>query len=304
MGAWLSTVKAAGRSFRDDNAPMLASALAYSTFFAIPSTLLVVVGLFTLTAGTGTITSLIHHLDSVMPSQATSLLESSLTRLHAHPAQSAIATAVGAGLALWSTTSAMTSYMTAINLAHERTDSRGFVRKRLVALVMVAIVGVAFLLVAVLLMFGPPLEHLAASHAGSASGAVAWLWWIGQWPILIGGLVVAFATMLHLGPDDERRLRLVTPGAVVSAALWLAASGGFAFYSATFGSYDKTWGSLSAVIFMLTWLWLSSMALLFGAELDAQAERVRGEAAGDRRPAQLHRHVALPRRHADRLAGR
>ena len=263
----------AGKRFLADNGPMLASALAYSAFFAIPSTLLVVVGLFTLIAGPGTITTLMQHFQHVMPAQATELLGSSLKRLDAHPAQSVVLTVVGFILALWSTTGAMGSYMTAVNLAYERKDSRSFVRKRIVALQLVAILCVAFALVAVLLMFGPQVEKLIASHAGGARGAINWIWWIAQWPILLGGLFAAFAGLLYLGPDIEReKWRWVTPGAVTTTVVWLAASGLFAVYTAMFGSYNKTWGALSAVIVMLTWLWLAGVALLFGAEIDAEME--------------------------------
>jgi len=287
----------AGKRLLANNGTMLASALAYGAFFAIPSVLLVVVGVFTLVVGPGTITSLMQHFNHVMPSQATSLLGSSLRRLDAHPAQSVVLTAVGFALALWSTTGAMTGYMTAINLAYERKDTRNFVRKRLVALVMVAVIGVAFLLVAVLLMFGPTVEHLLASHAGGASGAVGWIWWIAQWPILIVGLVAAFETLLYLGPDvPKRRWRLLSPGPLAAAVVWIAVSAAFALYSSSFGSYNKTWGSLSAVIVMLTWLWLSALALLLGAEIDALREQP--QLASQRAP-QPRRSVAPlgPERH-------
>src|SRR5438477_92562 len=127
------------------NGTMLASALAYSVFFAIPSVLLVVVGVFTLAVGPGTITSLMQRFNHVMPSEATSLLGSSLQRLDAHPAQSVAVTVVGFVLAIWATTGAMTGYMTAINLAYERKDTRSFVRKRLIALEMVGVIGIAVL---------------------------------------------------------------------------------------------------------------------------------------------------------------
>jgi membrane protein len=270
-------VVAAVKRFLDDNGTMLASALAYSTFFAIPAVLLVAVGAFTLLVGPGTIASLMAHFRHVMPAQATSLLGGSLQRLSQRPSTGVAMTVVGGVLALWSTTGAMTSTMTAINAAYERKDKRSFLKKRLVALELVAVIGAAFLLVAVLLIFGPQLERLLAAHVGGAGAAVAWIWWIAQWPILLVGLLAAFSTLLYLGPDVPRLpWRFVTSGALVATAIWLAASGAFAVYTASFGSYDKTWGTLSAVIVMLTWLWLASIALLLGAEIDAETERRRG----------------------------
>jgi membrane protein len=278
LADWRAILARAVKRFVDDNAMMLASALAYSAFFAIPAALLVAVGLFTLIAGPGTITSLMHHFHHVMPGQATSLLGSSLRRLDAHPAQSIAITAIGFVLALWSTTGAMNAYMTAINIAYERKDRRSFVRKRIVALKLVAIMCAAFALVAVFLMFGPQVEKLVASHADGAAGVVSWLWWVAQWPILLAGLLAAFAALLHLGPDiEEPRWELMTPGSIVTTFLWLATSALFAVYTAMFGSYNKTWGALSAVIVMLTWLWLTGMALLLGAEINAETERCRRE---------------------------
>jgi membrane protein len=257
-----------------DKGTMLASALAYSTFFAIPSVLLVVVGVFTLVVGPDTISSLMQHFSSVIPAEATNLLGQSLHRLDRRPSTSVAVTVVGVVLAVWAMTSAMTTYMTALDVAYERKDTRSFVRKRLVALALVALIGIVFLLVAVLLIFGPPLEQLVASHAGGASGAVRWIWWIAEWPILIGGLLVAFSILLDAGPDPARpRRRLLTPGSVLTTAVWLVASGAFAYFTSNFGTYNKTWGSLAAVIIMLTWLWLAALALLLGAELNAETGR-------------------------------
>src|SRR6201993_3991517 len=101
----------AAKRFLPDNGTMLASALAYSTFFAIPSVLLVVVGVFTLVVGPQTITSLMAHFSHVMPGQAASLLGGSLRRLNEHPSTGVVLTIVGVVLALWSTTGAMTTYM-------------------------------------------------------------------------------------------------------------------------------------------------------------------------------------------------
>ena len=290
---WRAILVRAVKEFLDDNGTMLASALAYSTFFAIPAVLLLAVGLFTLVTGPQTITTLMAHFSHVMPAQATSLLGGSLHRLDQHPSTGIVMVIVGFVLALWSTTGAMTTYMTALNLAYERKDGRSFVKKRLVAIELVAVIGFAFLLVAILLIFGPSLEQLVASHAGPASGAVGWIWWIATWPILVVGLLAAFATLLYLGPDAAHpRWRFITPGSLFAAFVWLAVSGAFAFYTSSFGSYNKTWGSLAAVIIMLTWLWLAGVALLLGAEINAEAERSRELREGQ--PAE--RRLQVPRR--------
>jgi len=273
---WKAIVIRAFKKFMANHATMLASALAYSSFFAIPSVLIVATGLFTLIAGPQTITNLIQHLHGVIPGQATSLLSQSLHRADAHPGTSLVMTILGFVLALWSVTGAMNAYMLAVNIAYERKDRRSFLQKRIVALKMAAVMGIAFALVGVLLIFGPVVERPIASHAGPAGSAINILWWVLQWPILLAGLLVAFATLLYLGPDvDHRKWRFLTPGSLVAALLWIAASGLFAVYTSMFGSYNKTWGTLSAVIVTLTWLWLTAMALLFGAEINAEAERSR-----------------------------
>ena len=287
---WLAVAGRAGRRMLEHNMTMIASALAYSTFFAIPSVLLAVVGLFTLLAGPTTIDTLSQHLGQVMPAQATQLLRGSLVRLEQKPSAGLTLTIVGFALAFWSMTGAMTSYMTALNLAYGQKDSRPFIKKRITALAMVACIGAAFLLVAGLLIFGPPIEKYLGQATGAQS-VLTYVWWAAQWPILVAGLLAAFATLLWLGPDVEhRRWRFLTVGSAIAVAIWLLASGAFAFYTARFGSYNKTWGSLAAVIIMLTWLWLTSLALLYGAEFNAEAERSRERRRG--KPARRAIHAA------------
>jgi membrane protein len=277
LADWKAIVIRAFKKFMENNAMMLASALAYSSFFAIPSVLIVATGLFTLIAGPQTITHLMQQLHGVIPAQATNLLGTSLRRADAHPGTSLVMTILGFVLAVWSVTGAMNAYMLAINIAYKRKDRRSFVKKRIVALKMAAVISVAFALVAVLTIFGPVVEHAIASRIGPAGGVLNIVWWIAQWPILLAGLLVAFATLLYLGPDvDEPSWEFLTPGSLVAALLWIAASGLFAVYTATFASYNKTWGALSAVIVMLTWLWLTANALLLGAEINVEVERHSG----------------------------
>src|SRR5262245_6347106 len=212
-----------------------------------------------------------------MPGEAATLLEESLVRATRQPGRGVALTLIGVLLGLWTTTSAAATLMQGLSTAYERTDSRGFVRKRLVALAIVVSLAFGAALVLCLLVLGPHLERWIGDAVG-APGATSWLWWTLQWPILVGGLLFAFAVVLYLGPDVEQpSWRLLAPGAVTALVLWLAASGGFAFFAASFGSYDKTWGTLSAVVVTLVWLWLTSAALLFGAEVNAETHRLADE---------------------------
>lgn len=255
---------------------MLASALAYSAFFAIPATLLVVVGLFSLIAAPSLIDDLMDRFATIAPAEAVTLVKQSILQLEQKPSSGVVMTVVGLLLALWATTGAMTTLMTAVNRAHERDDRRGFVRKRLVAFVLVACVGFSALVVSVLLVLGPHVEEWIGGSLG-AEHAVAWIWWTAEWPILVVVLFGAFSAVFALASEDaNRRWRILSPGAAVAVVGWLAASALFSVYASHFGSYNKTWGSLSAAIVTLAWLWLSAVALLYGAEVDAEAERSRG----------------------------
>ena len=192
--------------------PMLASALAYSTFVAVPATLLVVLGVFSLIADPAMITGLMERLGTIAPAEAVGLLESSLVRLDRQPSAGVVMTLVGFVLALWATSSAMTTAMTAINRAHDREDRRGFVRRRVVALGLVLCFGSVVLLVTVLLVLGPHVENWVGRALDSET-AVAWVWWSAQWPVLLAGLFGAFAMVFALATHgDSRRWRLLSPG--------------------------------------------------------------------------------------------
>jgi membrane protein len=255
------------RAFKEHAVGDSAAALTYYAFLSIPSLLLVAVGFFGLFAGPDTVASLVRRVSDVVPAEATTLIEDSLTRVTENRGGGLVAVIVGLAVAAWTVSGAMGAVMRALNRIYARSESRGFVQQRLVGLAMVAFSLVAFALAFGLLVLGP--------HVSDWTGA-GWIWWVGQWPILIGGLVVAFAGIYWLGPNRDRPpFRPVTAGAVLAAIVWLVGSGAFAVYVSMLGSYNKAWGSLAAVIVMLTWLWLSSLALLLGAELDAELEGAR-----------------------------
>jgi membrane protein len=274
--AWVVGRRAVAEA-RADRVTMTAQAIAYSLFLAIPASLFVLIGVFSLVADEALIDELIERAQTVMPEEASTLLRDSLQRTSESSGSGIVLTLLGLTLALWTTTSAAATLMQGLTTAYDREDERGFVRKRVLALAIVACLALAALLVIGLLVLGPHLERWVggALHAESAT---AWIWWTVQWPLLFGGLLFAFAVLLYLGPDiDQPRWRLLTPGAVTAVVVWLLASVGFALYTAHFGSYNKSWGTLSAVVITLVWLWLTSAALLFSAEVNSEAQRLAAE---------------------------
>lgn len=266
----------AGRESVRDHIANLAAALAYYAFLAIPSVLLVAVGVFSLVGDEDAVGEIIDRLGGVVPPEALTLLEENLERVIEAQSNSGIALiAVGSVLALWTVTGAMNTLMWALNAAYDREETRGFFTRRLTALAMVVLLLFAFALAFGLLVLGPHVSGWVGSALGLET-LVEWVWWTAQWPVLVFGLLFAFAAVLYLGPNvDHRRWRFVTFGTAISVLVWLLASGLFAIYVGQFGSYNKAWGSLAAVIIMLTWLWISGLALLFGAEVNAEAERSR-----------------------------
>ena len=263
------------RRAQRDHATNLAQAVAFNLFLALPAAALVVVGVFATVADEGTAGRLLAHLNGVVPASVISLMNHSLTPVTQHKSGGTIMIVVGAVLAVWSLSGAMGTLQWALNIAHDLEERRGFVHQRLAGLAMLACCGIAFALAFGLLVLGPQASQWAGDAVNQPT-LVSWIWWTAEWPVLIVVLLIAFGGIYRFGPNLEtHRWRLVSGGAVAALAVWLVASGGFAWYVSNFGSYNKSWGSLATVIVMLTWLWLSSLALLVGAAIDAEAARTR-----------------------------
>ena len=278
---WFSLLVRGAKEAKADSITDIAAALSYYAFLAIPAVLLVAVGVFTQVAGPETIQSMLDRLEGIVPEEAITLIGDSLNRAIENQGGGVVLIVVGFVLALWTASGAMNALMRGLNRVYDREESRGFVRQRLTALGMLACLLLAFGLAFGLLVLGPKLSDWIGS-ALDAEDVFGWLWWSLQWPILIFGLLAAFAAVLYLGPDVQmRRWAFLTPGAVLAVIVWLLASGLFAVYVSLFGSYNKAWGSLAGVIIMLTWLWLSALALLLGAELNAVANRDPARRGGD-----------------------
>jgi membrane protein len=186
---------------------------------------------------------------------------------------SAVAVVVGSALALWAASGAMSAVVKAINRAYDRQETRPFWRVRLIAIVLVILTGLVTAGVFLLIVFGGPLGEAIARRAHFGS-EFTFVWDLLRWPIAFTAILLFFALVFYLAPDVEHRnWKWISPGSVVGAIGWLALSGLFALYTSFSSSYDRTYGSLAGGIVLLLWLNYSAMALLFGAELNAELDR-------------------------------
>ena len=254
----------------------VAASLAYYAFLAIPAVLLVAVGVFGLVAGENAVADIVDRLDGVVPDDALTLIDDTLSRVTRSSGSSAGLAAVGLVIAAWTASGAMSALMRGLNRVHGREETRSFARQRLTAAGLLAWSLLAAAVSFGLLVLGAPLSE-AVGEAVGAESAVSWIWWAAQWPILAGALYLAVAGILRAGPSGAPgSRRAVLAGAGVTVAIWLAASGLFGVYVSRFGHYGAAWGSLSAVIVMMTWLWLTALAVLLGAQVEVEIDRSAG----------------------------
>jgi membrane protein len=255
-----------------------AAALTYYSILAVFPALIVVVSLLALLGQyPQTYESIVKTLHDAAPGTAIDTIDSGLRGALSNRSNAGVLLIAGLALALYSASGAMGAAMRALEAINHAKRGRDFlpnlgVRLGLTTLV-TGLVVVAFLAVVV----AGPLFGAIADAAGFPSfvkGLVGYL----RWPIGIAALLTAFAIVYALGPKrtpkrDDRSLRSVLPGAAVGTALWFIVSLGFSFYVANFGSYDKTYGTLGAMISLLIWLWLGNLAFLVGALFNAEGYR-------------------------------
>jgi len=270
----LDTVVTAVRTGMAGGITDTAATLAYYGFLAVPAVLLVVVGVFGLSGGAGSTQDVVDVLDDgVVPDQAVDLIRDTLTRVTASTGQSATLALVGLVLALWTVSGAMQALIRGLNRIHGCEETRSFARLRATALSLFGWTLVALVVSIGLLVFGTPLSETFGDWIG-APGVISWLWWALRWPIVGGALFIAIAGILRMAPAEQRApVKGQAIGAAVAVIVWLVASAGFGVYVSRFGSYGAAWGSLSAVIVMLTWLWLTALAVLLGAQLEVEVGR-------------------------------
>ncbi len=284
--SWRFALRSTLRGFSRDQCTDLAAALTYYSVLSIfPAAiaLLSLVGVFG--QGPKTVETLLDILRDLGAGSAADTVAPSLDAL-SQTDTAGLALALGLGTALWSASAYVGAFGRAMNRIYDVEEGRPFWRLRpmllIVTLVAVVLVGVIAL---ALVVTGPAADAVGTALGIGSTAVLAWE--IAKWPVVIG-LVIGIVAMLYYATPNvhQPKFRWVSVGAALAIATWIVASAGFGLYVSQFGNYNKTYGALGGVIAFLLWLWITNLALLFGAELDAELERSRELQAG--LPAEEH----------------
>ena len=277
--SWTDVLKRTFREFQEDNLTDWAAALTYYGVLAIFPALLALVSILGLVGPSAT-QPLIVNLSTVAPGPAKEIFTSAITNLQKSQGAAGIAFIAGLAAALWSASGYVAAFMRASNDIYDIEEGRP-IWKTLPTRVLITLVLLIMLaLVAVAVTFTGPLAQQAGNLLGVGATAVD-VWNIAKWPVILLVVMTMFAILYWAAPNVKHpKFRWISPGGVLGVLLWILASAAFAFYVASFASYNKTYGALGGVIVFLVWLWISNIAILLGAELNAELERGRQIKAG------------------------
>jgi membrane protein len=277
--SWWGVLKRTGREFSDDNLTDWAAALTYYSILSIFPALIALVSVLGLIGDSAT-QPLIDNLGAVAPGPAKEIFTSAIENLQKTQGAAGLLFIVGLVGALWSASGYVAAFMRASNSIYDIEEGRPIWKTApvRVSVTIVLLILLAISATAVALTGG--LAEQVGSVIGVGDTAVT-VWDIAKWPVLLFVVSFMFAILYWAAPNVKHpKFRWVSPGGVLAVIVWVIASAAFAFYVANFGSYNKTYGALGGVIVFLVWLWLSNLAVLLGAEVNAELERGRQIEAG------------------------
>ena len=277
---WKQLLKRTVKEFRDDNLTDWAAALTYYAILALFPALLVLTAVLGIFGQQNTIDTFIQSMRDAGLSGAADNIEGPLEGVV--NSKGGAGALLGFGLlgAIWSASGYLGAFIRASNAIYEVPEGRPFwkLRPLQIALTVAGILVLAFVLIG--LVVSGPLAEAIGGAIGLGDEAVT-AYSIAKWPLLVGVMMLLFAALYYAAPNVKQpKFRWVTIGGVVAVLVWIAASAAFGFYVSNFGSYNKTYGTLGGVISFLVWMWITNLAVLFGAELDAELERERELEAG------------------------
>jgi len=295
--SWTEVFKRSAKEFVSDNAFDLGAQQAYYFFFALfPAllTLLSIASFFTLTDQIGEV---VAALNRFVPPDVLRIVTSQIAKI-SDSQQGGLLT-LGFLLTLWSSSGALVSIITTLNAAYDVTEGRPWWKVRLTAIGLTVGVALFILLSLFLVLVGPTLaEHLAESLR--LGPAFKWTWWVLQWPVVLALVATGIGLIYYFAPDVQQEWVWITPGSVIATVLWLTASLAFKVYITYFGDYNQTYGTIGAVIVLLTWLYISGLAIIFGAEMNAEIEHAspQGKDTGEKFAGEKRLRGRSARRHA------
>ena len=273
--------KRTAKSFYDDQMTHHAAALTYYSLMSLfPAALLGVSLLGLLGQYPQTYDAIIGYLRDVAPDSTVGAVDATLRNALRSKGLAAVTLAIGAIIAIYGTTGVLEAARRAMNVSFEVEGGRSFLQRKTTDLISSIVLGALVLLTLILVFIGGGFAADLLGFMGLGPTA-ADVWAIARWPAAGLAAMVAFAWIYYVTPDVRQRgFRWVTPGAAAGVLLWLLASGCFSLYVSNLGNFNATYGSFATAIILVFWLWLTNVALLFGAELDAEIERERELAEG------------------------
>src|SRR3954447_8556350 len=284
--AWGGVLRRTVREFKEDNLTDLAAALTYYGVLAIFPAILALVSILGVIGHSAT-QPLLDNLNAVAPGPAKTIVASAIKNVQRSQGAAGLALVISIALALWSASGYVAAFMRASNAIYEVEEGRP-IWKTLPTRVLTTVVLVLMLVAAAIAV---AVTGALATQAGRLLGvgsAAVTAWDIAKWPVVLLVVMTMFAILYWAAPNVKHpRFRWLSPGGIAGVVLWLVASAAFALYVATFASYNKTYGPMGGVIVFLVWLWISNIAILLGAEFNAEAERAQQIEAGhpaDREP--------------------
>ena len=277
--AWWATLRRTVAEFNDDNLTDWAAALTYYAILSVFPGLILLASVLGLIGGSA-IGPLVDSLGQVAPGPVREILESSLANVGQSQEAAGSLAIVGLAGALWTASGYVGAFMRASNAIYDVPEGRPIWKTLPIRVAVTIVVGAMLAASALIVVFTGELAEWLGRLIGAGPAAVT-LWSIAKWPVLLVLISVVFGLLYWAAPNAKQAgLRWISPGGALAVVLWVGASAGFGVYAAHFGSYNKTYGTLGGVAVFLVWLWISNIAILLGAELDAELHRSRAIAAG------------------------